>query len=188
MHEIILASKSPRRRELLSALNFPISFVDIQVDEHLDEDIAPTAVAEATAKKKASAFESQTLKEGQVLVTADTVVICDNRVLGKPHHREEALEMLKLLSNRWHYVCTGVCLVTRNAQRSFTENSQVHFKELSQKEIEHYVDYYNPYDKAGSYGIQEWIGLIGIDSIKGCYYNVMGFPTSRFYKELQLLG
>lgn len=188
MYELILASKSPRRRELLLELGYPVIFADILVDEHLEGEYAPEAVAEAIARKKASAFDAETLRNNQILVTADTVVICNNQVMGKPHNREEAISALKLLSNQWHNVCSGVCLVSRNAQKSFTETTRVHFKTLSDEEVLHYVEKFEPYDKAGSYGIQEWIGLIGIDRIEGCYYNVMGLPTSRLYQELQSLG
>ena len=123
----------------------------------------------------------------EVLVTADTVVVLGNQLLGKPHSREEASDMLHNLSGRAHQVYTGVCL--RSAERSiaFTEGTDVHFRQLTDDEIDYYIDVYKPYDKAGAYGIQEWIGMIGIERIEGCYYNVMGLPLARLYRELVLL-
>lgn len=184
--ELLLASKSPRRRQLLSELQLPLQFVDIDVDEHLPRPVAASEAAEAIARLKAEAF-LQPLAPGQVLVTADTVVVLDEQVLGKPHDRQEALSMLRALSGRTHQVYTGVCLRNAVRQHSFTECTHVTFRSLSEQDLAFYVDRYHPYDKAGSYGIQEWIGMVGIERIEGCYYNVMGLPVARLCKELQRL-
>ena len=183
MH-ILLASKSPRRRELLAQLGIPFSFVDIDIDEHIATPLPASQVAESLALLKAGAF-SAPIAEDQVLLTADTVVVHQEQVLGKPHSQQEAVTMLQSLSGCAHQVYTGVCL--RNARRtvSFTECTQVHVRPLAMNEINYYVDKYQPFDKAGSYGIQEWIGMVGIERIEGCFYNVMGLPVSRLYTELQ---
>lgn len=186
--ELLLASKSPRRRQLLSALDIPISIVDIDVDETLTHPVDAALTAETLALRKSQGYATDLLQEGQVLVTADTVVVLDNDVLGKPHDREEAFAMLRNLSGQVHYVYTGVCLKSKHEQRLFTEATRVWFKELSDDEINHYIDKYKPFDKAGAYGIQEWIGMIGISKIEGCYYNVMGLPVARLYQELQQMN
>lgn len=185
--ELLLASKSPRRRQLLSELQLPLTFVDIDIDEHLPHPVAPAQTAEAIARLKAEAFQ-QPLASGQVLVTADTMVVLNEQVLGKPHHRQEALDMLRALSGRTHQVYTGVCLRSSTRRHSFTECTQVVFRPLDEHDISFYIDHYQPYDKAGAYGIQEWIGMVGIERIEGCYYNVMGLPLARLYKELQRLA
>lgn len=186
MTQLLLASKSPRRRELLSQLGIAVAFVDIDVDERLPAPVAADCVAEQTALLKAAGYR-RPLGFQQVLVTADTVVVCQGQVLGKPHSREEASEMLHRLSGRTHEVYTGVCLRTATGQRSFSERTEVEFRTLSDREIDHYIATCRPYDKAGAYGIQEWIGMIGIRAIKGCYYNVMGLPLARLYAELSEL-
>lgn len=183
---LLLASRSPRRRQLLAQLGVPLEFVDIEADEHLARPVPAPLVAEQTALLKAQAY-STPLVPHQVLVTADTVVVHRDQVLGKPHSRDEALDMLRNLSGDVHQVYTGVCLRTHNASRLFTERTDVHFLPLSQAEMEYYVDSFQPYDKAGSYGIQEWIGMVAISSIEGCYYNVMGLPVARLYHELESL-
>lgn len=183
---LILASKSPRRRQLLAAVGLPLRFVDIDADEHLATPVPPPQVAEQIALRKAAAYNG-TLQENEVLVTADTVVVHRDKVLGKPQSREEALAMLQDLSGDVHQVYTGVCLRNSHRTVSFTECTDVHFLPLTQEEQQFYVDQYRPYDKAGSYGIQEWIGMIGISRIDGCYYNVMGLPVARLYKELKAL-
>lgn len=185
--KLLLASKSPRRRQLLGELGFPIEFVSINADEHLEKAIDAPAVAEAIAQKKAAAFDMANLQTDEILITADTVVVLGERVLGKPADRTEAIEMLSNLSGRKHTVYTGVCLKTAHTSISFTEATDVYFKVLSQHEIEHYADTYKPLDKAGAYGIQEWIGMIGIERIDGDYYNVMGLPLAHLNSELQKL-
>jgi len=182
---LLLASKSPRRRQLLSELGFPIEIVDVDVDEHIDTPLPAHEVAEYLSRRKATAYPVDKLVDDEVLVAADTVVVCDDKILGKPSSREEAFKMLYCLSGRSHEVYTGVCLRTRENEYSFTEQTTVHFTILSDKEIDYYIDHYRPYDKAGAYGIQEWIGMVGISHIEGCYYNVMGLPVARLYSELK---
>lgn len=183
---LLLASKSPRRRELLGQLAIPLTIVDVDVDEKVSGELPAGQVAEMLARLKADGYRV-VIAADEVLVTADTVVVLGNQVLGKPHSHEEAAKMLHSLSGRVHQVYTGVCL--RSAQRSvaFTERTDVHFRQMSDSEIEYYIDHYKPYDKAGAYGIQEWIGMVGIERIEGCYYNVMGLPVARLYRELMSL-
>lgn len=184
--KLLLASKSPRRRQLLSQLGYPVEFVDLDVDEHVPDGTPAAEIAEMLACRKAQAFElsSSHLPLSTILVAADTVVVLDDKPLGKPASRQEALDMLHALSGRHHSVYTGVCL--RSAERTvhFTERTDVYFRELTNDEIIHYVDTYRPFDKAGAYGIQEWIGMIGISRIDGCYYNVMGLPLAALYAHL----
>ena len=182
---LLLASKSPRRRQLLAELGFPIEIVSVDVNEHIDTPIATHKVAEYLACRKAAAYPIDQLANDQVLVTADTVVVLDGCVLGKPASRDEAVAMLHSLSGRSHEVYTGVCLRTTHGEQSFTECTIVHFATLTDSEIDHYVDHYRPYDKAGAYGIQEWIGMMGVSRIEGCYYNVMGLPVARLYAALK---
>ncbi|MBO4599279.1 MAG: septum formation protein Maf [Bacteroidales bacterium] len=184
--QLLLASKSPRRRELLGQLGIPLAIVDVEVEERVSDPLPASQVAESLARLKAEAYKDD-LVEGQVLVTADTVVVLGNSVLGKPHDHEEAAEMLRRLSGKAHQVYTGVCLRTARKIVCFTECTDVHFRPLSSAEIDYYIDTYKPYDKAGAYGIQEWIGMVGIERIEGCYYNVMGLPLARLYRELMSL-
>lgn len=183
--QFILASQSPRRRQLLAALGYPVKAVSVDVDEHVFPTLPADKVAEHLALRKAKAYPTEQLDEGDVLVTADTVVVHGDTVLGKPADRNEAIRMLHLLSGDAHIVYTGVCLRSREQEVSFTEQTTVHFVTLSEEDILHYVDTYRPYDKAGAYGIQEWIGMIGISHIEGCYYNVMGLPLSHLYLTLR---
>ena len=184
--QLLLASKSPRRRELLGRLDIPVTIVDVDVDERVAETLPVEQVAEALARLKADGYKAE-MAADEVLVTADTVVVLGNRVLGKPHSREEAVEMLHSLSGKVHQVYTGVCLRSRDHSVAFSERTDVHFRQLTDGEIDHYVDVYKPFDKAGAYGIQEWIGMVGIERIEGCYYNVMGLPLARLYRELMSL-
>ena len=186
---LLLASQSPRRQELLAKLGYPIEIVKNKVDEHVSPDVPADRVAEHLARRKALAgYPVSHLADDEVLVTADTVVVLDGRVLGKPASHEEASAMLHSLSGRSHEVYTGVGLTTRHEScHSFTEKTTVHFRPLEDKEIEYYIDHYHPYDKAGAYGIQEWIGMVGVSRIEGCYYNVMGLPVARLYEELKHL-
>jgi septum formation protein len=183
MH-LLLASKSPRRRELLAQLGISFSIVNVDVEEHVDATLPAAQVAEALAMFKAGAYTAA-MADGAVLVTADTVVVHQEQVLGKPHTRQEAVSMLQLLSGDVHQVYTGVSLRSNQRSVSFTECTQVHFRPLSMREIDYYVDHYRPFDKAGAYGIQEWIGMVGIERLEGCFYNVMGLPLARLYRELQ---
>ena len=184
--KLLLGSKSPRRRELIERLGLPCKTVDIDVDESLSDAVAPSHVAEALSRKKSLAYRPP-LAHDEVLVTADTIVVHEKTVLGKPRSREDAVAMLRMLSGCTHQVYTGVCLRGSNSMLGFTECTDVSFHHLSLQEIAYYIDTYRPYDKAGSYGIQEWIGMVGIDRIAGCYYNVMGLPVARLYKELKRL-
>ena len=181
--QLLLASKSPRRRELLGRLGFPLSFVESEAEEKVSPQLPAHEVAESLARIKADGYRGR-LSGDQVLVTADTVVVLGNLVLGKPHSREEAIGMLSRLSGNAHQVYTGVNLRNVSRSLSFTERTDVHFRTLSEQEIVYYVDTYSPYDKAGAYGIQEWIGMVGIERIEGCFYNVMGLPVARLYREL----
>ena len=183
--KIILASNSPRRRELLAALG-----IDFTVDtgtsfvEEYSPDTPHTKVPELMSLGKSLGFHRE-LEPNEILVTSDTMVLCGSEILGKPSGRDDAVRMLRLLSGREHQVITAVTIRSKERTRTFSVSSDVYFKELTDKEIGYYIDNYRPYDKAGAYGIQEWIGYIGITRIDGSFYNVMGFPTQRFYEELQ---
>ena len=183
--QIILASGSPRRRELLSAMDIPFT-VDTgnTFDESWSEDTPHEKVPELMAEGKSFGFHRE-LADNEILVTSDTMVLCGTEILGKPKDRDDAIRMLKLLSGRGHQVITAVTLRDREKKKTFFVTSNVFFKELSDSEITYYLDTYKPYDKAGAYGIQEWIGYIGISRLEGSFYNVMGFPASRFYEELK---
>lgn len=183
---LLLASKSPRRRQLLAELGLPLTVVDVEVEEVVPEGTPVAQIPEFLACLKASGY-TRPLAPDEVLVTADTIVELDGRVMGKPHTRECAIEMLRALSGRRHTVFSGVCLSTASTRRSFTETTYVCFKSLSDKEILYYVDHCSCLDKAGAYGIQDWIGMVGVERIEGCYYNVVGLPLSRLYHELQTL-
>lgn len=185
--KLLLASKSPRRRQLLSELGYPVEFISLDVDEHVSKGTPAADTAELLARRKADACPPEALSQDTVLVTADTVVVLDGQVLGKPSDRAEALAMLHSLAGRSHTVYTGVCLRTASKTLSFTERTEVHFRPLNDEELAYYVDTYRPYDKAGAYGIQEWIGMVGISHIEGCFYNVMGLPVARLYEHLQRL-
>lgn len=182
--KLLLASKSPRRRQLLSQLGFPVEYITIDTDESLDTPMSAAEVAEHLARRKAAACPVELLTDDSVIVTADTVVVLDGQVLGKPADRDEAVAMLHNLSGRSHTVYTSVCLRSATGETSFTESTDVIFRQLSNSDIEYYVDNYRPYDKAGAYGIQEWIGMVGVSRIEGCYYNVMGLPVARLYEAL----
>lgn len=183
-YKIILASNSPRRKELLRGLDVEFT---VKVVPGIDEsypDTLPTAeIAQFIASKKADAYR-KVIATDELVITADTIVICDDHVLGKPCDAEDARTMLRMLSGRTHQVVTGVCLTTKTAQRQFSVSTDVTFDNLSDDEIEHYITHYKPFDKAGAYGIQEWIGYIGVTRLEGSYFNVMGFPVQRVYREL----
>ena len=189
MKKIILASNSPRRRELLAGLGYPY---EVRVLDGIDESYPGTLrgseVAEYISKAKATAYRA-TMGRDELIITADTIVCLDDRVLGKPADEAEAIAMLRSLSGRTHQVYTGVTLTTLDRQSSFVSCSDVSFAELTDEEIRHYVTRYRPMDKAGAYGIQEWIGYIGVKRIEGSYFNVMGLPVQRLYAELKdMLG
>ena len=184
-YKIILASNSPRRKELLAGLGvkFDVRLID-DIDETYPGDIEAHDVAEYIARKKADAYK-QSIASNELIITADTVVILDGEIFGKPSNADDAYNMLQKLSGRTHQVITGVCLLTKTEQRVFKVTTDVTFKELESEEIKYYIDNYKPFDKAGAYGIQEWIGYIGVTSLSGSYFNVVGFPVQRIYTELQ---
>lgn len=228
-YKIILASNSPRRKELLAGLDIPFEVKVIPgIDESYPESLDAYEVAGFISKKKAAAYHdylvdmtmgkdlskemtmdrdhskdmADSLRQSKddaaarcegipLLLTADTVVIAPssagNLILGKPKDAEEAREMLRLLSGKTHHVVTGVCLTTLEKQRTFSVTTEVTFKTLTDEELDYYIERYKPFDKAGAYGIQEWIGYIGCTGLKGSYYNVMGLPVQRIYQELQIL-
>ena len=186
-YQIILASNSPRRKELMSGLGVDYVVRTLpDVDESYPADLAGAAIPEYISRKKADAYRS-IMQPGELLITADTIVWLDGKVLGKPEGREGAVEMLRSLSGKSHQVFTGVCLTTTEWQKSFTATSDVEFDVLSEEEIRYYVDKYQPMDKAGAYGVQEWIGYVGVKSISGSFYNIMGLPIQKLYGELKKL-
>ena len=192
---IVLASNSPRRKELLAGLGIPYDVFVLQGIDESDPDTLPAnEVAEYIARKKAKAYRNENAKlsiincQLSIILTADTIVVCDGEILGKPHDAADACAMLRKLSGKTHQVYTGYCLQTADKTVSGTVCSDVTFKELSDEEITYYVEKYKPLDKAGAYGIQEWIGYIGITGIRGSYYNVMGLPVQRIYEEIKKLG
>lgn len=186
-YKYVLASNSPRRKELLAGLglNFEVRVID-GIDESYPASLPASEVAQYIAEKKADAYRS-TMQADELIITADTVVIVGEDILGKPHDEADAVRMLREISGRTHQVTTGVSLLTSTQQCSFSVTTDVTFKSLSDEEIMHYVSHYRPFDKAGAYGIQEWIGYIGVTGLHGSYYNVMGLPVQRIYTELQKL-
>lgn len=179
---IILASKSPRRQELLTAMNLDFKVVLKEVDETYPEDLLPAEIAVYIAEKKAKAFDEDS--KGSIVITADTIVAYNGEILGKPEDAHHATEMLTKLSGTNHQVYTGVSLTHNGEIRSFYDTTEVFFNTLTQAQIQYYIKNYQPFDKAGSYGIQDWIGLIAVVKIIGSYTNVMGLPTERLYKAL----
>lgn len=181
-YNIILASHSPRRQELLKGLGLSFEVrVAQDVDETYPADLTALEVPKYIAKEKAAAYM---VAPDELIITADTVVVVDNEILGKPHDAADARRMLRMISGRTHQVVTGVCLTTQSLQRAFSVVTEVTFKPLSDSEISFYIDHYHPFDKAGAYGIQEWIGFIGVTGLNGSYYNVMGLPVQRIFEEL----
>ena len=185
-YKLILASASPRRQQLMKDAGFTFEVRLKNVEEKYPQELHWENVPEYLSKVKASAFREE-LKADEVLITADTVVCIHDRILGKPADRKEAISMLQELSGNRHLVVTGVSVTTRTEQLSFSSRTDVFFKRLSNEEIEFYVDTYKPFDKAGAYGIQEWIGYIGIERIEGSFYNVMGLPIQKLYETLRKL-
>lgn len=184
-YKVVLASNSPRRKELLGGLGIPFEVRIIPgIDESYPEALPAHEIPVYVARKKAEAYLAA-LQANELLITADTVVHIDGRILGKPRDQEEAIRMLQTLSGRTHEVITGVCLVTRKKWKELSVVSKVRFATLDTEEILYYTDRFHPFDKAGAYGIQEWIGYIGVESISGSFYNVMGLPIQRVYQELK---
>ena len=182
---IVLASNSPRRRELLAGLGIEFEVrVLPDIDESYPADLPVMQIAEYIAHEKASAY-LLTMKDNDLVITADTVVIIGNEVLGKPKDEEDAKRMLRLISGKTHQVVTGVCLTTTKQQRHFSVSTDVTFKDLPENEKNYYITKYKPFDKAGAYGIQEWIGYVGVTSLNGSYFNVMGLPVQKLWEELK---
>lgn len=183
-YKVILASNSPRRKELLAGLGVDYEVRTLpDVDESYPDTLQGADIPLYIAKEKADAYRDM-LQPGELMITADTIVWLDGKVLGKPKDREDALCMLRAMSGRTHEVFTGVCITTTEWQRSFAAQTKVRFSKLSEEEIAYYIDKFQPMDKAGAYGVQEWIGFIGVENISGSYYNIMGLPVQRLYKEL----
>lgn len=183
-YKVILASNSPRRKELLAGLGVQYEVRTLpDVDESYPDILQGADIPLYIACEKAYAYRSM-LHPDELMITADTIVWLDGKVLGKPHDREDALQMLQAMSGKTHEVFTGVCLTTTEKQHSFFARTEVRFSILSEEEIAYYVDHFHPMDKAGAYGVQEWIGYIGVEYISGSYYNIMGLPVQRLYKEL----
>jgi septum formation protein len=183
-YKIILASQSPRRQELLKGLNIPFEVQVIDVEETFPKQLVGVDIPMYLAEKKADAFKGK-MDENTLLITADTIVWHEGKVFGKPTDKADATRMLKALSGKTHQVITGVCIRTINKQKTFHVISEVRFARLLPLEIEYYLQNYQAYDKAGSYGVQEWIGYIGVEHIEGSYFNVMGLPIQRLYTELK---
>lgn len=183
-YKVILASGSPRRRELMAGLgvNYEVRILP-DVDESYPNTLQGEEIPLYIAKEKADAYIPM-MQPDELIITADTIVWLDGKVLGKPRDREDALQMLRTMSGRTHKVFTGVCITTTDWQRSFTAQTEVRFATLSEDEIIYYVDNFKPMDKAGAYGVQEWIGFIGVENISGSYYNIMGLPVQKLYREL----
>lgn len=181
--KILLASQSPRRKELLSNLGFDFEVVKIDCEEIVPEHIKVGEAASYLSELKASAFRK--LEENEILLTADTVVAIDNQFLGKPQNEEDATKMLQLLSGKTHQVYTGITIKTLNNTITETDVADVEFDELTTDEIKYYIQNYQPFDKAGSYGIQEWLGMAKIKKIHGSFYTIMGLPTHLVYKILK---
>jgi septum formation protein len=182
-YQIVLASNSPRRKSLLAEMGVKFETQKSQGEETYPNNLAPNKVAEFLARQKADWFTD--FSKNQLYITADTVVILDDKILGKPAIFNEAVDMLSQQSGNWHQVITGVCIKSKNKEISFSSVTDVLFKTLTQAEIEHYVKTYKPFDKAGAYGIQEWIGMIGIEKINGSYFNVVGLPTDALFNNLK---
>ena len=178
---IILGSQSPRRKELLKLMGLDFKVKKINVNENFSQNLSATKAAVFLSKKKANAY---TIKKNDLLICADTIVYSNKKILGKPSTKKQAATMLQALSDKKHFVVTGVTIKMINKEVSFYERSTVYFNKLSRQEITFYIENYNALDKAGGYGIQDWIGIIGIKKISGCYYNVMGLPTSLVYNQI----
>ncbi len=183
-YDIILASGSPRRQQLLAEMDIPFRVQTKEVEEVFPDNLSPVEAVTFLCRLKSLAFREEELSENTVLISADTLVALDNKILGKPTGEKEAAEMLRQLSGKKHQVITGVCLRLGKRMKTFTSSTTVYFKNLSEEEIDYYVKQYKPLDKAGAYGIQEWIGHAAITKIEGPYFNVMGLPTQRLYEEM----
>ena len=186
-YKIILASNSPRRKELLSGLGVDYEVKTLpDVDESYPDGLSGEEIAKHISRGKAEAYRSL-IQADELVITADTIVWLDGTVMGKPKDEEEAKDMLMQLSGKTHQVITGVCLTTASMQKTFATVTDVTFATLTDEEVDYYVTRYQPMDKAGSYGVQEWIGFVGVENLSGSYFNVMGLPIQRLYTELKKL-
>lgn len=184
-YKIVLCSNSPRRKELMRGLglDFQTRVID-GIDESYDKSLPGEDIAKIISEKKAESYKA-TMSPDELIITADTIVYVDGEVLGKPQDRLDAIRMLKMLSGKSHDVITGVCIQTQTKSTSFSVKTKVTFAQITDDEINFYIDNHKPYDKAGAYGIQEWIGYIGVESIEGSYFNVMGLPVQKLYSVLK---
>nr|WP_041740048.1 Maf family nucleotide pyrophosphatase [Echinicola vietnamensis] len=182
--KIILASKSPRRQELLKGLDINFEIRTKDVNEDFPAELPDNQVAAFLAEKKAAAFETD-LNDNEILITSDTTVLINDKVLNKPNDQEEAVQMLQMLSGNVHHVISGVCIMDKAKKVVFDDITEVHFKHLSDDEIAHYIEKYHPFDKAGSYGVQEWIGYAAVYKLVGSFYTVMGLPVHKVYETLK---
>lgn len=182
-YNIVLASNSPRRKELLTGLdiNYTITVLP-DIDESYPDNLKGSDIAKYIAEQKSKSYK---IEDNTLLITADTIVILGDMILGKPKSSEDAKRMLRLLSGNTHIVASGVCIATKEKSHSFVVTSEVRFSDLEEREIEYYVEKYQPFDKAGAYGVQEWIGYIAVEHISGSYFNIMGLPIQRLYQELK---
>jgi septum formation protein len=183
-YRIVLGSGSPRREELLKKMGFYFDIVVKKIEEICPQDLPAEQVPEYIAKQKSQYYNLDEMPEKTLLITADTLVILDGKILGKPKDKSEATAMLKELSGKTHEVITGICLRTKEKEKTFSVSSHVSFRVINDAEIEYYIDNWKPYDKGGAYGIQEWLGIIALEKIEGSFFNVMGLPTQRLYVAL----
>lgn len=183
-YQIILASKSPRRNSLLKELGLKFDVRILETDENFPDSLPVEEIPVYLAEKKALPFEND-VDDYTIIITADTIVYVDGEVLGKPENYNDAYQMLQKLSGKWHHVATGVCLLSKKKKITFTSVTKVLFKTLMHDEIDYYITHFKPFDKAGAYGIQEWIGLVAAEKIEGSYFNVMGLPVQHLYEELR---
>ena len=183
-YRLILASRSPRRQQLLRELGLKFEVVIKEYEEIYPESLSGEEIARFVAHEKAASFKDD-ISDNEIVIAADTIVWCNNKVLGKPLDHDDATSILKEISGNTHEVITGVSLRSQTKELTFSESAKVTFETLTEEEISYYIDEYKPYDKAGAYGIQEWIGIIACSHIDGSYFNVVGLPVQRLYKELQ---
>ena len=184
-YQVTLASKSPRRQELLRGMGVDFSILTKETDESFPPEMPLDEVPKYLSQQKSLVFDEEELPSDYLLITSDTVVICEGEILGKPKDKEDAVRMLQLLSGKTHHVVTGVTVRSAEKMESFAVRSNVTFAELEQDEIDYYIEHCKPFDKAGAYGIQEWIGYVGISGLEGSFYNVMGLPTRKLYQCLK---
>jgi len=183
-YRVILASASPRRKFLLSEMGIKFDIVTTDVIEDYDENLHPSAVAMFLSQKKASFFSKSNMSDNELIITVDTLVSLNGEIISKPKDESEAISFLQKLSGNMHYVYSGVTLMTKMKQHTFLSETKVYFRVFENEEIEYYVAKFKPFDKAGAYGVQEWIGYVGVERIEGSFFNVMGLPTTALHKEL----